>query len=352
MFWKVTLSNRAPDMLELCRALADFFRCAAEQRGQALDENALKQSLHGAADWLIEELHGGQANKQKLQKAVEKLFQLSGNRRRAVAEAVTHDMGFWQAGDGAGFFFQTLALSEEEQGIVHDFFLYFSDVVFSRKNGPRLNGHDCHATGAALAADYYQVNPVLKRICPVCLCRRNAVRENDLDHYFPKSVYPVLAVHPWNLMYICKECNQIYKGVKDSLSKGSRALDAVYRPYRDTVREHTALEFHWKPGQEHDWVRLCPAEGCAGEEENISNFDALFELEDRWSLDSERIYEELRLYYAGQGLSRAELGRRLEERYQEWRQLADHGFPEKFLEAEYTAWLREEQLDAFFSALD
>lgn len=338
MFWKVAISGRAPDLLELCWALSDFFDYAAGQQGQALDEELFQRSKPGIADWLLQEFQGRQKNKQGLQ--------------RAVADAVAHDMEFWQAGDGAGFHLQTAALPEGERALLHDFFLYFNDVVLARKRGPRLKGRDCPATRAELSLDYYQVNPVLNQICPVCLSqRRNAARENELDHYFPKSVYPVLAVHPWNLMYICKECNQTYKKDRDCLSEGSRALESVYRPYRDTVREHTALEFHWKPGKEHEWVRLRPAVGCGGEEEKISNFDALFQLEERWSIDVERIYEELRLCYAGQGLDKDALCGKLGDRAHELKRQADLGFPEKFLESEYTDWLCEEQLDAFFAAL-
>lgn len=361
MFWKVAISNRAPDLLELCRALSDFFEYAAGQRGRALDEGLFQRSRPGIADWLLQEFRGRQKNKQGLQRAVAELFRLPAARRRAVADAVAHDMEFWQAGDGAGFYLQTAALPEGERALLHDFFLYFNDVVLARKRGPRLNGRDCPATRAELSLDYYQINPVLNQICPVCLSqRRNAVRENELDHYFPKSVYPVLAVHPWNLMYICKECNQTYKKDRDCLSDGSRALESVYRPYRDTVREHAALEFHWKPGEEHEWVRLRPAVGRGGEMEKISNFDALFQLEERWSIDAERIYEELRLCYAGQGRvegeddprRKEELRGRLADRARELKRLADPGFPEKFLESEYTAWLCGEQLDAFFAALD
>lgn len=57
---------------------------------------------------------------------------------------------------------------------------------------------------------------------------------SDIEHYFPQSVYPHLACHPYNLIPICKFCNQALHGDKDPLNNNSlrRKLKDVFLPYR------------------------------------------------------------------------------------------------------------------------
>lgn len=352
MFWEVRISGKEHDMMELCHALSDFFHYAAGQSGQTLNETAFRRDCPQIADWLLKQFNGREKNKQKLQQAVKGLFQLSKIRRRGIASAVAHDMKFYQAGSSPSFSFQTAALPQQEWDIVDNFFSYFYNVAFDRAVGPHLNGHICHTTRGELSKDYYQTNPVLNHVCPVCLSHSsNAKKEMQLDHYFPKSRYPVLMVHPWNLMYICTNCNKVYKGQKDPLPQMPKTLDKVFLPYCDTVREHTALDFQWEPNVEEDRVKLRPALGCTGEKDKVDAFNALFQLEERWSSDLAGVFEQLRYHYARKGLDKVELHQALKAQYQALRQIADAGFPDKFLEAEYTAWLCEEQLSAFFENL-
>ena len=63
-------------------------------------------------------------------------------------------------------------------------------------------------------------------ICP--LCGQRTV--SSLDHYLPKSHYPVLAVVPVNLIPACAECNKI-KSEKFPTS----AKDQTLHPYYDDV---------------------------------------------------------------------------------------------------------------------
>lgn len=215
MFYAVQISARARDMTELSQALCGFFFYAAGQPGHALDHDALRAALPGSADWLLEQFEGEESNRKKLKKAVDALFLLPAARRQAVADAVAHDMSFDQAADPARFYFWLPSLPGDERTIVHDFFVYFYETAFSRAVPPQLNGHACQATRAALIADYYRRNPVLKRVCPVCLHQRSkAEAENELDHYFPKAIYPPLAVHPWNLMFIRRIATKLIRGLR------------------------------------------------------------------------------------------------------------------------------------------
>lgn len=56
-------------------------------------------------------------------------------------------------------------------------------------------------------------------VCPYC--NRNFIynadkkRTSELDHFFDKDTYPILAVSFYNLIPSCKTCNQTFKGSKE-----------------------------------------------------------------------------------------------------------------------------------------
>ncbi|MCA9994255.1 MAG: hypothetical protein KDE56_00825 [Anaerolineales bacterium] len=79
------------------------------------------------------------------------------------------------------------------------------------------------------------------KVCPGCDGKPPSVSDGkiheDLDHFFPKSRYPLLAVHLLNLTPFCKDCNQTYKGTKDAILDDDaqvtdvHCLHDIYHPY-------------------------------------------------------------------------------------------------------------------------
>jgi len=54
---------------------------------------------------------------------------------------------------------------------------------------------------------------------------------NDCDHFFPKSLWPHLAIHPRNLFAACKGCNETWKLDNPPMGAGSVAeLNESYHP--------------------------------------------------------------------------------------------------------------------------
>ena len=48
----------------------------------------------------------------------------------------------------------------------------------------------------------------LGRVCPVCVGEILFTQgEGENDHYFPRSKFPTLTLHPCNLLPICPNCN-------------------------------------------------------------------------------------------------------------------------------------------------
>ena len=348
MFWKLHRNSLEGDMMELSQLLADFFSYAACQGGTSLDESAFRKAFPQSAPWLLEQFHGQQRNRQNLQQAVRELFLLPPPRRQEIARAVANDMDFDRAADPDRFFFAVPSLPEKERSIVKEFFKYFYDTAFERTQGPRINGRVTRATRTNLIKSYYLANDTMRHACPICLHpRSDAVKENRLEHYFPKAVYTPLFLHPANLMFICHECNEIYKRDADMLQEGREPLSKVFLPYRDTVKEHAQVVIRRTDGT--DCVKLLAADRTAAEQTRIDHFDRLYHLQERWSSDIGGIFEAFRKIYANRNLSRKELRRKLGEKCEELQALSD--FPDKFLELTYVNWLCDTMFDAFYDSL-
>ena len=80
---------------------------------------------------------------------------------------------------------------------------------------------------------YDKIMLLSKGICPIC----DLGQVSNLDHYLPKSKYPIYAVTPYNLVPICRDCNSI-KGDK-SITK---IEETVFHPYYDNIDDVIWLE--------------------------------------------------------------------------------------------------------------
>jgi hypothetical protein len=78
-------------------------------------------------------------------------------------------------------------------------------------------------------------------VCPACDESKHhtsarGVRRSDIDHYLPKSLYPHLACHPFNLIPICPFCNEVKSNtdpLADDRNGTRRGLGDIPLPYRD-----------------------------------------------------------------------------------------------------------------------
>ena len=79
--------------------------------------------------------------------------------------------------------------------------------------------------------------PGVARFAMSTTSRRSARQRHfsEIEHYLPKSVYPHLSCHPYNLIPMCGPCNRIHSD-KDPLQSGSkgdrRPLESIFLPYR------------------------------------------------------------------------------------------------------------------------
>ena len=140
------------------------------------------------------------------------------------------------------------------QKVASDFLIGFYENVLREAGSPRktnpgfpayiFSGNNPSSFGAQDFLTAFQAaNPTLF-ICPACDESKYSTKagsiKTDIDHYLPKSKYPHLACHPYNLVPSCPACNQRIKKTSDPLtcqktSLGTRRkLEDIFCLYRES----------------------------------------------------------------------------------------------------------------------
>ncbi|KJS50645.1 MAG: hypothetical protein VR66_01685 [Peptococcaceae bacterium BRH_c23] len=143
--------------------------------------------------------------------------------------------------------------------------------------------------------EYKRLNGLREHVCPACLGLLH-IGKAQLDHYFPKSLFPALVIQPFNIVPICMECNSSV-GNKQNKGKGNRVpawplvgeavndpgcMTGVYLPYiRSAERKFKAVVVG-NPGNRV--IRFEPLSSAAPVEgERIRRHVATFNLEKVWT---------------------------------------------------------------------
>ena len=142
--------------------------------------------------------------------------------RTVLSRTVVHDLTFVDNAHNADFVLNSPHLDETETAAAFALLQSLYTGVLSGTLGFVADGGTVKVTRSTLEDDFRFANPEL-RVCPACLIQvleppidgRSAV---DMDHYFPKSVYPTLAVHAANLVPVCSACNRTAKRERDPLA--------------------------------------------------------------------------------------------------------------------------------------
>lgn len=138
-------------------------------------------------------------------------------------------------------------------------------------------------------------------VCPGCdgappSTTADGLVHEDIDHFFPKSKYPFLSIHPLNLTPFCKNCNQTYKHDKDSILDDDTSVDDVhtlediYHPYQRPAKNEIALEI--APAADHTpaFYFVCPSD-AAPYPARLHSLQYMLNIESRWTgeLREERV---------------------------------------------------------------
>ncbi|MFA6741337.1 MAG: hypothetical protein WCR78_07575 [Arcobacteraceae bacterium] len=73
--------------------------------------------------------------------------------------------------------------------------------------------------------------------CVYCGIKRQEAE--DLDHYLPRSIFPAYSILSYNLIFVCKTCNQDFKKALFVEDDGSRC---IINPYFDEIEIYNFLK--------------------------------------------------------------------------------------------------------------
>lgn len=143
------------------------------------------------------------------------------------------------------------------------------------------------------------VNPGLS-ICAVCdetgfLTKPEGTSRGELDHYFPKSHYPHLSCHPFNLVPTCHFCNGPIKGSQDPLDvAGMRySLSEIFVPYRgDSFKERAFLKLKFSQRNSSEFEKLSPRRNQTLRQAPLS-FESTYKVLSRWQARNTNIGESI-----------------------------------------------------------
>ena len=361
MFWNIDVKEQEQDLMAISRFLLSVFEFAAGQPGNIFPEKDWLDFAGKDGAWFYRLYERDTENGKNMRRAVDRLFRMEQGMRETIYKAIKHDMEFMdkQAWKNGRFSLESDPLPDAAQKILKDFFGYFYDVVLCTTHFHLNELSDPMYSRKELAKDYFKgKNKKIRRICPVCLNTiSNGETDEDVEHYFPKSKYPCLCLHPYNLYFCCSACNSRFKGTKSPLKGKQRNLGSIFLPYLDTVKEQVQLEFENPPDADSEIVKLHPVQdGDPNAGEKIKEFNRLFSLEERWSGQLEDYYMNLYLWYqekikekSGE-MSLEQLREELEADIERNR-IMQSVQPGRYLEGEYTKWIARKQLKAFYEEI-
>ena len=150
-----------------------------------------------------------------------------------VADSIQHDAEFHMKWDEAGFELQFPRLHPDWLGAVSNLAGNFYDWLADKGFDSKTFG----LAGATLTRSKIMqaFRPQSHRVCGYCDGPLGDVgteaEANDCDHFFPKSQWPHLAIHPANLYSACKGCNSTWKLAKAPMGKADvPGLSETYHP--------------------------------------------------------------------------------------------------------------------------
>ncbi|MCI8401794.1 MAG: hypothetical protein HFI38_06835 [Lachnospiraceae bacterium] len=148
-----------------------------------------------------------------------------------------------------------------------------------------------------LQKEYEEANGENGRVCPVCV-KENLFHlgEGEVDHYFPRKQYPALALHPYNLLPVCRDCNgprgKHTKNPVASPDLGPGELRTVFLPYLRAGKDEIRFQVSEEPSRH---IVMKPGPGGDGNtEKRIANMERLFDLGRRWSGIFSYVYEDIK----------------------------------------------------------
>lgn len=319
---------------------------AANRANSTYDEADISKNL---PDW---PRLAGKASKSVIRKAVENILKLSQKQRQDLWQAVNNDIEFYNHLDDPNFEFFYRKLPDGTRAAGNKLLLRFYKILVSKSGFANLAGLKARLNGAILEQRYSVEN---NKLCPACLVDRlpgaiDNTSQNDREHYFPQSIYPPLAVHPFNLAIACIRCNQRRHSDTDPIfdHKAGALLDS-FLPYTRPGLDEIELQFTVATRQ---MVKISGKPGTKRAAKRATNFDRMYKLSKFWSEYLSSVDDTLksRVFFNSTTPTLADTKKTLEDMVR-FDELTKTSEPEAFLRARYASWILNERLTRWFESI-
>ncbi len=230
-----------------------------------------------------------------------------------IIKAFANDRQFYRKLDDVSFEFKYKKLDEATRKVLAPLMVSFYEKLLKAGFPSYIHGGQAKLLKRPqLLQEFRAANPRLK-VCPGCdgpstrsvddnaeedelneSSDEEEDEENDLsdiDHFFPKSIYPFLAIHPINLVPLCTDCNTKVKKQKDPLSINDHGKDVLSRTFLPFVN----------PAAPN--IEVCVSRNGNGKHivsihdkeqpnsQRVRNLDRVFKLRSYWSRRLQRMFE-------------------------------------------------------------
>lgn len=231
----------------------------------------------------------------KIRKAIEALFQLTYLERSEANWIFSSDKDFVNhIGDSTYQLHPRPRTGSEHEKPMEALSQLCNDLYDVIRGG--LPEHENSFSILKLQQEYEAANGEFGTVCPVCVKENMfGIGEGDVDHYFPRKKYPALALHPYNLLPVCKDCNgprrKHTKSPVDVPDAGPGELRTVFLPYLRPGRNE--IEFHVSENALR-YIEMKPGPG--GDEyteKRIANMERLYHVGKGWSKTLSYVYEDI-----------------------------------------------------------
>lgn len=213
-----------------------------------------------------------------------------------ILSAFDNDIEFQDHLADSGYSFQYPALPKELQEVIQPLCEYFYTYLSKTGYGQEIHGKPnfkLNRTEFLKAYEQPEANGTLY-VCPVCDKEisdedlDDDIAVCDLDHFFPKSVYPFLSVHPYNLIPACKECNSKFHGIHDPLNDAIRVagspgtfLDSYHPHKQRAIRDLGQVGVSRDP--QHANMRQVQIEdNYSPPHQRVKTAERVYKLTNRW----------------------------------------------------------------------
>jgi predicted DNA-binding protein (UPF0251 family) len=341
------------DLLRVTRLAGSLFNYAARWPDQVFNEK----------DFKSQPAFRPVVNRKAIKDALAEIIALTVAEREQLRDAFYHDIRFRRYANNETFEFSYPQLDEHIQLAGQKLLVAFYEGLgsgFTKLPKQKVDP----LNRAVFERMYRKTNREELKImlCPACLEWLSSPVPGesgkpkslvDCDHFLPKSIYPPLAVHPFNLTFICTKCNSRLKAAKDPLGSDTAtpkphrpgALMESFIPYLRPGLEEIELEF-FKDRRE---LRVIGRHNIDHADKRAANFDRVFELSQRWSdyLDSCDCTFRAKIGLEGKAITKQLIKKVLTRIALEESKSIFHEVG-AFVRSQYATWLVKNRLDVLY----